>query len=142
MREKFVNFCLFIDHLSQNRYKFEKFLENLELSIYHMTDKDPYRMVVLGNTNTEGSKIDISIASFGFNQIINEPTHILNNSSSCIGLIFTSQTNLEIESGAHSSLHANCHHQITYVKFSLNVIYPPPYEREVSHYKLVNSDCI
>ena len=23
------------------------------------------------------------------------------------------------------------HHQITYEKFNLNVIYPPPYEREV-----------
>ena len=44
-----------------------------------------------GNTNIEGTKIDILTASFGFNQIINEPTHILNNSSSCINLIVTSQ---------------------------------------------------
>ena len=66
----------------------------------------------------------------------------MNNYSSCIDLIFTSQPNLVIESGVHSSLHANCHHQITYVKFKLNVIYPPPYEREVWYYKLANSDCI
>ena len=120
-----------------------------------MADKNPYIMVVLGdfnaklnswyandNINIEGSKIDILTASFSFNQIINEPIHILNNSSSCIDLIFTSQPNLVIESGVHSSLHANFHHQITYVKFNLNVIYPPPYEREVWHYKLANSDCI
>ena len=31
------------------------------------------------NTNIEGSKIDILTDSFGFNQIIKEPTHILNN---------------------------------------------------------------
>ena len=33
-------------------------------------------------------------------------------------------------------------HQIIYVKFNLNVIYPPLYEREVWHYKLANSNCI
>ena len=107
-----------------------------------MADKNPYLMVVLGDFNTksksgysndstdiEGSKIDILTSTFGFHQIINEATHILNNSSSCIDLIFTSQPNLVTESGVHSSLHANCHHQITYLKFNLNVIYPTPYER-------------
>ena len=28
------------------------------------------------------------------------------------------------------------------MKFNLNVFYLPPYEREVWHYKLANSDCI
>ena len=65
------------------------------------------------STVTEGSKIDILTSTFGFHQIINEATHVLNNSSSCIDLTFTSQPNLVKESGVHSSLHANCHHQIT-----------------------------
>ena len=82
---------------SENRDKFEKFLENLELSIDHVADKNPYMMVFLGdfngklnswyandNKDIQGSKTDILTASFGFNQIINEPTHILSNSSSCI----------------------------------------------------------
>ena len=84
-------------------------------------------------TNIEESKIDILTDSFGFNQIIKEPTHILNNSSSCIDLILTSQPNLVIESGVHSSLHPNYHHQITYVKWD---------EREVLYYKLENFQCI
>ena len=42
-----------------------------------------------------------------------------------------------MESGIHYFLHANCHHQLPYVKFNLNVFYPPPYEREVWHHKLV-----
>ena len=46
------------------------------------------------------------------------------------------------QSGVHSSLHTNCRHQITYVKFNLNVIYLPPYETEVLHYKLAKTDCI
>ena len=86
---------------SQNRDEFEKFLENLELSIDHMGDENRYMMVLLGDFNAksnssyaddtttiEGSNIDILTASFGFNEIKNEPTHILNNSSSCIDLIF------------------------------------------------------
>lgn len=37
----------------------------------------------IDSTNTEGSKIDISMSCFGFHQIINEATYILNGSSSC-----------------------------------------------------------
>ena len=47
-----------------------------------------------------------------------------------------------MESGVHSSLHANCHHQLPYVKFNLNVFYPPSSERELWHYKLASFDCI
>ena len=94
------------------------------------------------STDTERTKIVIWTPSLGLHQVINEATYILNNSSSCIDLIFTSQRYLVTESGVHSSLHANCHHQITYIKFNLNVIYQPPYQREVRHYKLVNSERI
>ena len=88
---------------NQNRDEFERFLENLEISIDHMADKNLYMMVLLrdfnaklnswyanDSANIEGSKIDILTASFAFNQIINKQTHILENSSSCIDLIFTS----------------------------------------------------
>ena len=62
-------------------------------------------------------------------QIIKEPTHISNTSSSCIGLIFTSQPNLITDSGVRSSLHPNCYHQINFAKVNLHIVYPPPYER-------------
>ena len=66
----------------------------------------------MGNkTAYEGSKIDGITSTFGLQQIINEPTHIIGDSSSCIDLIFTLQPNLVMESGMHSSLHRNCHHQ-------------------------------
>ena len=43
-----------------------------------------------GDTQTsEGSWIDYLTTSYGFQQLISEPTHILENSSSCIDLIFT-----------------------------------------------------
>ena len=41
--------------------------------------------------------------------MINDPTHLLKSSSSCIDLIFTSQPNLITESGIHPSLHPNSH---------------------------------
>ena len=67
---------------------------------------------------------------------------MLENSSSCIDLIFTSQPNLSVESGTQSSLHPNCHHQIIYTKFNLEVIYPPRCAREVWHYQDSNFDLI
>ena len=51
--------------------------------------------------------------------MINEPTYITKNSSTCIDLLFSSQTNLVIESGVHSSLHPNCNHQKFSAKFDL-----------------------
>ena len=74
--------------------------------------------------------------------MINEPTHLLQSSSSCIDLIFTSQPNIVVESGAHPSLHPNCHHQIIFAKFNLKIYYLPPYLREVWHYKEANADLI
>ena len=65
----------------------------------------------------EGSKIDFLTSQFGLSQIIKEPTHILENSSSCIDLILTTQPNMVLESGVHHSLHHNCHHQIIFAKF-------------------------
>ena len=47
-----------------------------------------------------------------------------------------------MESGVHSSLHPNCHHQIVFAKINLKIYYPPPYEREIWHYEKANADLI
>ena len=57
-------------------------------------------------TNFEGDAIENLTSLLGLHQVIKEPTHILDTSFSCIDLIFTSQPNLIIESGVHSSLHS------------------------------------
>ena len=93
-------------------------------------------------TSGEGRKIEAVTSQNSLHQEINEPTHILNNSSSCIDLISNSQPNLLIESGVHPSLHSNCHHQIVFAKFNLDIVYPPPYEREIWHYQKANIDLI
>ena len=47
-----------------------------------------------------------------------------------------------MESGVHSSLHPNCHHQIVFAKINLKICYPPPYEREIWHYEKANAGII
>ena len=69
-------------------------------------------------TSNEGTKIEGVTSQNGLHQEINEPTHILNNSSSCIDLMFSSKPNLLIEPGVHPSLHRSCHHQIFFAKFN------------------------
>ena len=50
--------------------------------------------------------------------------HIIGDSSSCIDLTFTTQPDLVMESGIHSSFHSNCHHYVTFAKFNLKINYP------------------
>ena len=60
----------------------------------------------------------------------------------CVDLVFTCQDNLVTNSGVHSSLHSNCHHQIIFSKFNLSISYPPPYEHVVSENNKANYDLI
>ena len=93
-------------------------------------------------TSHEGSMIDAVTSNYRLHQLIQEPTSILNTSSSCVYLIFTSQTNLVMESGVHSSLHPNCDHEVVFAKFNLSVLYQPPYERTVWFYEKANPELI
>ena len=129
--------------------EFETFLKNFESTLDKIHENNPFLTVVLGDFNTKSnncckadvtSKIDTIASSYDLNQLIQELTHILNSSTSCIDLIFTSQPNLVMESGIHSSLHSNCHHQIAFAKFNFSIFYPPPYERTVWYYERANTE--
>ena len=102
---------------------------------------NPVTDIVMIKTNFEGSTIESVSSQFGLYRLINEPTHLLQNSSPYIELIFTSQPNIVVASGV-PSLHPNCHHQIIFAKFNLKIYYPPPYLREVWHSKKANADLI
>ena len=152
---KLCSFLCLYRSPSQTRDIFETFADNFELTLDTIVNKNPFLIVALGDFNAkttnwykndinsyEGLKIDTITSQFGLQQLINEPTHLTANSSSCIDLIFTSQPNLVMESGVHSSLHPNCHHQIVFAKINLKICYPPPYEREIWHYEKANADLI
>ena len=76
------------------------------------------------------------------NQVITEPTHNLENSSSCIDLIFSNQLNFIMDSGVHPTLHSKCHHQIIYSKLNLKIEYPPSYTRKIWNYSRSETDLI
>ena len=78
--------------------------------------------------------------SNGYTQLMHSVTHIIGNSSSCIDLIFTQQPNLFTSSGVHTSLHNNCHHQITFANINLITEYPPPYHHLICNYS--NADIL
>ena len=80
--------------------------------------------------------------SYGLSQLICDPTHILQNSSSCIDLIFTNQPNFVIAGDVHPSLHPNRHHQIVFSNFNLKTEYPAIYERLLWNYKNADSQSI
>ena len=120
-----------------------------------LAQKKPFLMTTIGNfngkykswysedkTSFEGKTIEFITSQFGLYLLINEPTHLLENSSPCIDLIFKSQPNLVVESGVHPSLHPNCHHQIVFAKLNLMISYPPPYSRDVWHYREANTELI
>ena len=134
--DKTCNFLSLYRSQTQSQDGFETFTENLELDLENLMQRNLFLVVAIGDfnakwSNSEGDAIENLTSQFGLHQMIKEPTHILDTSSLCIDLIFTSQPNLTIESGVHSSLHSNCHYQIIFAKFHLEIVYPPPYVREV-----------
>ena len=94
------------------------------MNLDFVSKKNPFLLVVLSDFNaklsqwydkdsstSEGISVESITSQFGLHQIINEPTHILENSSSCIDLIFASQPNPSVEIRS-STLTPPCHHQI------------------------------
>ena len=101
------NFCRLISLYrspSQTQEEFNTFLDNLESNLETGFLSDLFLTTLIGdfnakyaswnskdNSTTGGSKLRLLTSQFGLNQIINKPTHITNNSSTCIDLLFTDQ---------------------------------------------------
>ena len=122
---------------SQTSDEFQSFINNLERLLININSFDPHFVILLGDFNAkskswstnaktteEGTILENLTFLFGMKQLISDPTHILQHSSSCIDLIFVNQPNLVIDSGIHPSLHQNCHHQIIFCKLNLKIEYP------------------
>ena len=122
---KQCNITLIYGSPSQSSEEFDTFLSNFELQLDFIANRNPFVSMFVGGfdarsknwcSSDKATYEDKILESFtsqcGFKQVISDPTHILESSLSCIDLIFTSQPNLVMNSGAHSSLHPNCHHHI------------------------------
>ena len=86
---------------SQTSDDFNSFTTNLEKLVINITSTNPHFILMIrgfnakssnwssNNTTTaEGAQLDYLTSFYGMKQVITEPTHILENSSPCINLIF------------------------------------------------------
>ena len=137
---------------SQNNCEFDSFLKSVERLLSDIKKSKPFLSVITGDFNarssywwsedintSEGLKLLSLTSANGVSQLINEPTHLQARNSSCIDLIFTDQPNLSVNSRIHASLHPNCHHQIVYSSFNLNISYLSPFQHLVWDYKKADS---
>ena len=76
-------------------------------------------------------KIQNIAIQHGLQQLIDGPTHILPDSSSCIDLIFSSANHLILDSGILPSLHPRCHHQMIFCKINFKIPLAPSYKRKI-----------
>ena len=107
--DKLCNFISLYRSPSQTQDEFEKFSENLERNLDCLFQNNPFLVVVIRDFNVKsrtwyyhnksssgGNAVDIITKQYGLHQVIKEPTHTLDtldNSSTCINLIFSSQLN-------------------------------------------------
>ena len=104
--DKTCNFISLYRSPSQSKDEFESFAYNLGLNLNSVALINPYLIDVLGDFNAqtkgwypigkttyEGIRIDGITSQLGLEQLIHEPTHIIEERFSCIDLIFASQPN-------------------------------------------------
>ena len=110
-------------------------------------------MVLLGDFNAKHSKccstdknnkagivLENITSTAGYKQTINKPTHFTNISSSCIDLIFPSNTTY-LTTGIEQYFD-KCHHNIIYEKLHFDMPIPAPYYRKIWGYKKSKTEVI
>ena len=126
---------------------------NLKELIVDKSSRNPHLALITGDfnanstnwsvddpTTSEGAQFDSLISMCRLKQLIGELTHILENSSSCIDLIFTSQPSIVMN--IHLTLHSEYHHQIICSKLNVNIEYPSPHTREIWDYNRTETDLV
>ena len=124
-------------------------IKTFEQFIAHLTSFKPHLLLITSDFNArssswwsgdveniEGTRLESIISLYG---LINESTHILPSSSSCIDLISTNQSKMITDSGVHPSLHESRHHQIIFAKINMKIFYLPPYKRLIWDYRNVHA---
>ena len=136
--------------------EFHNLLENFTALHAKISNLNPYCVIFTGDfnahsinwwpdgdSNNEGTQLDILFSELGLTQLISEPTHFREHCNpSCIDLVICDQPNLVIESGARPSLDPTCKHQITFCKLSIKNPRIPPFKRLVWHYDKAKRELI
>ena len=93
-------------------------------------------------TKSAGQEIDSLTLSAGYKQIIDKPTHIVNNSMSCTEFLFCTNQNTSSNYGVDVSIFDKCHRNIIFGKVNIRVSLPPVYIREVWNHSQANVENI
>ena len=101
---------------SQNHDELEHFCTNFDLLLSNINNLYPTCSIVLGDfnakcskwcasvkRNTAGIELDNITMTSDYNQMIDKPTHYVNESSTCIDLIFSSNVNPTKNCGVEQS---------------------------------------
>ena len=144
---KKVLFTLVYRRFGQTKNEFENFSHKIEELCSNIQLENAFCSIYVGDFNAHlsdwwcgdaddnfGTTLQNIFNSHGLKQLVNQPTHITDTSSSCIDLIVTDQPNLFLECDIHPSLHSNCHHQINFVTLNVQCPPPPPHPRRIWHY--------
>ena len=136
---------------SQNQQVFESFGTNLDPLMDHINNEFPSSSVLIVDFNTRCSKwcnnditnanvhaVDTLKSSGGHKRIINKSTHTVNNSFSCIGLIFCNNLNLISNYGVYFLVFGKCQHNIIFGKINIRIPLPLRYFCEVWDYRKAN----
>ena len=104
---------------SQMPDEFDSFISNFEKLIIDIYSWKVDFVLMIGDFNAksciwsindtttpDGAHLGSITSLYGMKQLISKPTHILQQSSSCIDLIFTNQSNIVMDSGVDLSLHS------------------------------------
>ena len=124
----------------KNQNVFKTFCTNFDKLLNNINDEFPLCSIVTVDFNVRSSrwwKNDITSLQYqeldsltlpaGYNHIIDKPTHFLNNSMSCIDLVFCTNHSAILKNGVDVSIFDKCHHNINYGKINIPVPLPPKY---------------
>ena len=124
-----------------------RFLCKIELLMSNINNEFPLGSIITGDfnarcsrwwknyiNNATGQETDSLTSSAGCKQIIDKPTRVLNNSMSCIDLIFCTNQNVISNYGVDVSMFKKCHHNIIHGKTDIRVPLSRVYVREVWDY--------
>ena len=140
---------------SQSLNEFDDFCTKFELFLWNINHEFPLRSIVTGDfnarcwrwwqndiTNSAGQEIDSFTWSAGNKQIIDKPTHNVNNSMSWIDLLFCTNQNTISNYGVDVLTFDKCHQNIIFGKVNICVPLSPVYIREVWNYSQANVENI
>ena len=104
--DQFDNFLQLFEELWQNIFKLKSSFVLITGDFNHRNSN-----WYLGDPVTpQGAHVKALTSFYGLNQLIKNPTHLLQNSVTCVDLVLTNQPHLVMESGVHNSLSSTCHH--------------------------------